>query len=144
MKIFLGGTCNSLWRTEFISFLEHEKIDYFNPVVEDWTIEDEAEGTTQKMLCDILLWVITPQMRGFYAPFELAELANQNPKKLWVCFLRHDKDVAGVDHAWTVNQIRSIKSIQNRLLEKNVKVFNDIFDVHQELRLYKETKKNEI
>ena len=34
-KVFLGGTCNdSLWREELIKKLE---IDYFNPVVDDWT-----------------------------------------------------------------------------------------------------------
>lgn len=36
-KIFLGGTCNeSTWRDRVIKKL---KIDYFNPVVEDWTPE---------------------------------------------------------------------------------------------------------
>ena len=35
MKIFLGGTCNeSTWRDELIPNLT---IDYFNPVVKDWT-----------------------------------------------------------------------------------------------------------
>ncbi len=36
-KVFLGGTCNeSTWRDRVIKDL---KIDYFNPVVEDWTPE---------------------------------------------------------------------------------------------------------
>ena len=139
MKIFLGGTCNSTWRKEFIEFLQYEKINYFDPVVEgDWTIEDEKEGTVQKNLCDILLWVITPRMRGFYSPFEIADLANSHANKLWVCFLKHDKDNNNVIHSWTVNQRRSIISIQNRLLEKKVKVFNDIYEVHQQVRIYKE------
>jgi hypothetical protein len=34
-KVFLGGTCNeSLWRDKLIKLL---KIEYFNPVVPDWT-----------------------------------------------------------------------------------------------------------
>jgi len=139
MRIFLGGVCNSTWRKEFIDFLNDEKVDYFNPSVEgDWTTEDEQEGTTQKTLCDILLWVITPRMRGFYSPFEIAQLAHQNPDKLWVCFLKHDKDNNGVTHSWTASQMRSIKSIQNKLSEKNVKVFNDLISIHQQVRLYKE------
>ena len=36
-KVFLGGTCNgSTWREELIPILE---INYFNPVVSDWTPE---------------------------------------------------------------------------------------------------------
>lgn len=35
MKVFLGGTCNdTTWRDELIKKL---KINYFNPVVDDWT-----------------------------------------------------------------------------------------------------------
>lgn len=34
-RVFLGGTCNdSTWRDNLIQQLE---IDYFNPVVPDWT-----------------------------------------------------------------------------------------------------------
>lgn len=36
-KVFLGGTCNnSKWRDELIPNLT---VDYFNPVVDDWTPE---------------------------------------------------------------------------------------------------------
>ena len=45
-KVFLGGTCNnSTWRNRLIDNL---KIDYFNPVVEDWTPECQAEEERQK------------------------------------------------------------------------------------------------
>lgn len=45
-KVFLGGTCNnSTWRNELIPLLN---IDYFNPVVEDWTPECQAEEERQK------------------------------------------------------------------------------------------------
>ena len=47
-KIFLGGTCNeNKWREELIPML---KVDYFNPIVEDWTeesIEIENEEKQQ-------------------------------------------------------------------------------------------------
>ena len=46
MKVFLGGTCaGSTWRDELIPQL---KIDYFNPVVADWTPECRAEEIRQK------------------------------------------------------------------------------------------------
>ena len=52
-KVFLGGTCNeSTWRNRFILMLD---IEYFNPVVEDWTPECQANEYKQKELCDIHL-----------------------------------------------------------------------------------------
>ena len=40
MKIFLGGTCNeSTWREKLIPLLEDRDIDYFNPVVSNWSEE---------------------------------------------------------------------------------------------------------
>ncbi|GAI10708.1 unnamed protein product [marine sediment metagenome] len=64
MKVFLGGTCNeSTWRDRLISLL---KIDYFNPVVEDWTEECMAEEIRQRESCDYVLYVLTPLMTGSY------------------------------------------------------------------------------
>ena len=59
-KVFLGGTCNeSTWREELIPLL---KTDYFNPVVEDWTPECQAEEERQKNEeCNYQLYVITPK-----------------------------------------------------------------------------------
>ena len=49
-KVFLGGTCNeSIWRDELIEMLE---IDYFNPVVDDWTEECYQEELRQREICD--------------------------------------------------------------------------------------------
>lgn len=40
-KVFLGGTVNgSDWRDKLIKILD---IDYFNPVVDDWTEDDYKE-----------------------------------------------------------------------------------------------------
>ena len=45
MKVFLGGTCNeSTWRDDLIKAL---KINYFNPVVEDWTPDCQQEEFTK-------------------------------------------------------------------------------------------------
>ena len=39
-RVFLGGTCaESTWRDYLISKLDKSKIQYFNPVVENWTQE---------------------------------------------------------------------------------------------------------
>ena len=63
-KVFLGGTCNnSTWRDEII---EELTINYFNPVVENWTPECMKEELKQRKECDICLYVITSEMTGVY------------------------------------------------------------------------------
>lgn len=77
IKVFLGGTCNeSTWRDEIIPLLEEAGIDYFNPVVEDWT-EDciEIENIEKNEKCNIHLYVITKEMKGVYSIAEAVDSA---------------------------------------------------------------------
>lgn len=68
-KVFLGGTCNeSEWRNYLIKLLT---IDYFNPVVDDWTEECMAEERKQREICDYCLYTITPKMTGVYSIAEV-------------------------------------------------------------------------
>jgi hypothetical protein len=71
-KIFLGGTCNeTTWRDELISLIQ---VDYFNPVVDDWTEEcitiEDAEKAT---FCNVHLYVITADMLGVYSIAEAVQ-----------------------------------------------------------------------
>jgi len=78
-KVFLGGTCNnSEWREALIPLLE---IDYFNPVVPDWTPECMAEEQKQRKECDICLYVITPMMLGSYAIAEVVDDSHIRPER---------------------------------------------------------------
>lgn len=73
-KVFLGGTCNdSTWRDELIPLLEANKIEYFNPVVEDWTPECMEEEKRQKKICGIHLYVITSEMTGTFSIAEAVD-----------------------------------------------------------------------
>ena len=74
-RIFLGGTCaETTWRNELISLLEGTEFTWFNPVVENWTLECQAiEEDEKNNRCDIHLYVITPEMKGFYS---IAEIIN--------------------------------------------------------------------
>lgn len=74
-KVFLGGTCNgSTWRDELIPLLEKEDIDYFNPVVEDWTEECiEIEEREKWLHCDIHLYMLTKEMKGVYSIIEFID-----------------------------------------------------------------------
>lgn len=80
-RVFLGGTCaNTTWRDELIPYLDKYGIDYFNPVVEDWTPEcQEIEEDEKNHKCNIHLYVITKEMMGTYSIAEAihsAHLAN--------------------------------------------------------------------
>jgi len=75
MRIFLGGTCaDTTWREEFIKSIEGFGIEYFNPVVKDWTPECQAiEEDEKNNKCDTHLYVITKEMMGTYS---IAEIIN--------------------------------------------------------------------
>ena len=88
MKVFLGGTCNdSKWRDDLIEMLE---IDYFNPVVEDWTPECMKEEEKQRKNCDFCLYVLTPKMTGVYSVAEVVDDSNKRPEKTIFCILEED------------------------------------------------------
>ena len=87
-KVFLGGTCNeSTWRDKLIKLLE---IDYFNPVVDDWTEECYQEELRQREICDWCLYVITPRMTGVYSIAEVVDDSNKRPEKTIFCILEYD------------------------------------------------------
>ena len=89
-KIFLGGTVNgSTWRDQLIPKL---KIDYFNPVVENWTPEDAEEEVRQRQICDFCLYVLTPKMTGVYAVAEVVDDSNKRPERTIFCVLETDGD----------------------------------------------------
>jgi len=87
-KVFLGGTCaETVWREKLIKMLE---IDYFNPVVEDWTEECMKEERIQRETCDYCLYVITPSMQGVYSIAEVVDDSNKRPEKTIFCLLQHE------------------------------------------------------
>lgn len=85
MRVFLGGTTmETKWREEIIPRLA---IDYFNPVVKDWTPEFQEIERQEKDKCDILLYVVTPQMTGVFTIAEAVQDSNKRPHKTVFCVL---------------------------------------------------------
>ncbi|MCK9416500.1 nucleoside 2-deoxyribosyltransferase domain-containing protein [Candidatus Dojkabacteria bacterium] len=114
-KVFLGGTCNnSTWRDEIIPKL---KIDYFNPVVEDWTPECQEEEIRQRQICDYLLYVITSEMKGVYSIAEVIDDSNKEPNKTIFCFIGDKFDES---------QIKSLKSVAKMIEEKGANFFDNL------------------
>src|SRR6056297_2348399 len=87
-KVFLGGTCaDSTWRDDLIKKLD---IDYFDPVVDDWTEEVQKEEIKQRETCDFCLYVLTPRMKGVYSIAEVVDDSNKRPEKTIFCYLKED------------------------------------------------------
>ena len=108
MKWFLGGTCaETTWRDELMPLLKARGIDYFNPVVDDWTPEcQEIEEIEKNSRCNVHLYVITEEMQGVYSIAEIihsAHLANTYGTSVdKVLFFILDSPT------WTRSQIKSL------------------------------------
>jgi len=78
-RIFLGGTCNqTTWRGEMIPHLD-PAIEYFNPVVEDWTPECQAQEIDEKEnKCNIHYYCLTSNMAGVFSVAEVVDSAHNN------------------------------------------------------------------
>lgn len=113
MKVFLGGTCNeTTWRDELISMLN---IDYFNPVVNDWTPDCIDTENREKETCDYNLFVITKEMTGVYSIAEAVDMSNKAPQKTILCIL-----YKGFDEG----QNRSLRAVEKLVLSNGAFAFN--------------------
>ncbi|PID55386.1 hypothetical protein CSB45_16220 [candidate division KSB3 bacterium] len=120
-KVFLGGTCNeSTWRDELIPDL---KINYFNPVVDDWTPEHMAEEVRQREQCDFCLYVITPEMSGAYSIAEVVDDSNKRPEKTVFAFVG---EANGFE--FSKGQIKSLNQV-GKMVEANGGAFINFGEV---------------
>ncbi|MFT6500987.1 MAG: hypothetical protein ACJASQ_001097 [Crocinitomicaceae bacterium] len=88
MKVFLGGTVNqSKWRHKV---MEQLRIDYFDPVVDDWNDAAYERELSERRFCDYLLYVITPKMTGYYAVAEVTDDSYHRPDRTIYCYLSED------------------------------------------------------
>ena len=119
MKIFLGGTCNnSTWREEIIPYLKEKGINYFNPVVDDWTPECQIEEIKQRKNCDIVLYTITPLMTGVYSIAEVVDDSNKRPEKTILILLKKDNELEFNKGQW-----KSLMSVARMVKKNGGKVF---------------------
>lgn len=124
-KVFLGGTCNgSQWREILIPKLIDAKIDYFNPVVEDWTPECQEEEIRQRETCDYVLYTITPKMLGTYSIAEVVDDSNKRPFK--TLFLVLDEDDG---ETWKEHEIKSLNAVKKLVSSNKGAIFNDFGSV---------------
>ena len=123
--VFLGGTCNgSTWRDELIPMLDQEKISAFNPVVEDWNEQAQAEEDYHKANDDFTLYVLTPEMTGVYSVFEVAMDSCKRPGRVVACILdeRNGKTFEG-------QVAKNMKKIKKDLINNGTLVFDNLNQV---------------
>lgn len=126
-KIFLGGTCNgSNWREKLIEKLN---IEYFNPVVDDWTEDCIEKENEEKLSASYLLYCITSEQTGFYSIAELVESSIKYPKRTIVVFL--DKDEL------SESQLKSISAIEKMIEENGSMVLSSIDEVAKYVNISK-------
>lgn len=131
-RVFLGGTCNgSTWRDQLIPLL---KIDYFNPVVPDWTPECKARELEERSTCDYVLYVITPEMKAPYSIAEAVDDSNKRPEKtIFAYVFETDADRGMILSLEAVGRMvetnggkffRSLEEIANYLNTNSIEVDN--------------------
>ena len=126
-KVFLGGTCNeSTWRDGLIEILE---IDYFNPVVDDWTEECYRQELRQRELCDYCLYVITPRMRGVYSIAEVVDDSNKRPEKTIFCIVTADFSDTGDIIMFDEQQLKSLDKVGVMVQNNGGKYFRTLREV---------------
>ena len=110
-KVFLGGTCNeSTWRNELIPLLEEKGIEYYNPVVEDWTPECQQEEYRQKEICDVHLYLITKKMKGVFSIAEAVASCQDAGKLTLFAF-------ANFDGEFDEGERRSLDAVGNLIVK---------------------------
>jgi len=113
-RVFLGGTCNeSTWRNRMMIYLHDAGIEYFNPVVDDWTEAHMEKELQERKTCDFCLYAITPKMKGVYSIAEVVDDSNKRPAKTVLVLLREDDGEKFSPGEW-----RSLIAV-TKLVERN-------------------------
>jgi hypothetical protein len=120
-RVALMGTTNgSKWRDSFIPKLS---IEYFNPVVEDWNNEAQANELKERDRCDYVLYVITPFSNGWYSIAEAVDDSNKRPEKTLFVFLHGD----GCFN-FTKGQVQSLQNVAKMVKANGGKHFLTLDD----------------
>lgn len=129
-KIFLGGTCNnSTWRNKLIPILEKYHIQYFNPIVDDWTEECVKIENEEKDICDCHLYVITPKMTGVYSIAKVIESVHLSNKLTIFCYIKIDDNIC-----FTEGQLRSLDNVGKLVIKHNGIVCNSLTELQTILK----------
>jgi Nucleoside 2-deoxyribosyltransferase like len=129
-KIFLGGTCNnSKWRDKFITNLNKEKYNYFNPIVDNWSEKDYQNELIERENCDICLYVITPEMSGVYSIAEVIDDSNKRPKKTIFCVINKENN-----KTFDNGQLKSLDKVGDMVKGNGGKYYKTIDELYKDFK----------
>ena len=130
-KVFLGGTWDgSKWRDEF-KYIAMDKIDYFDPIVDEWNDNARIKEEYEKEHCDFCLYTITPKMSGVYSIAEVVDGSNKKPYKNILCLLFRDGE-----SEFTFGQWKSLKAVADIVKNNGGRVYYSIFTTCTEIMSY--------
>ena len=122
-RVFLGGTWNgSAWRNRAMIYLNNAGLDYFNPIVEDWTPEAQAAEVRARETCDFCLYAITPLMRGLLSIAEVVDDSNKRPEKTVLVLLPNEDGTA----AFATDVWQSLNSVAALVRRNGAHVFDNL------------------
>jgi len=126
-RVFLGGTCNnSTWRETMEMLLDKNGIDYFNPVVDDWTEDDYKRELEERKLCTYCLYVITPNMTGMYSIAEVVDDSNKRPSKTVFVILEKDGN-----KIFDKSVLKSLYAVKKMVHENGSACFDSLEDASE-------------
>jgi len=124
MKVFLGGTVNkSTWRNVLIPKLE---INYYNPVVEEWTEEIQKIEIQERENCDFCLYVITPRMTGYYSIAEVIDDSFKRPDRTLYCYLIQDDEFK-----FNETQLEDLEKVKKIVIQNGGHFLKSLDDIAQ-------------
>jgi hypothetical protein len=127
-KAFLGGTVVGInplygWRGILIPMLN---IDYFNPVMKEYGKAEIEEEYKQKEICDYNVFVITPDIRGYFSLVEAVDISNKKPKSVVFCVL---DETFENKKKFTKAQLQSLDRVSDLIKRNGGNVFYNLIDV---------------
>ena len=81
-------------------------------------------GIYQRAICDYVLYVITPKMKGVYAIAEVVQDSIKRPNQTIFCFLENDDGFI-----FDSFQIKSLNEVANMILRNKATYLNSLEDV---------------
>ncbi len=121
-RVFLGGTCNgSTWRNRMMVHLCNDGLLYFNPVVDDWDEEAQANELRERGICDFCLYTITPKKIGDYPIAEVVDDSNKRPGKTVLVLLREDDGLRFTEPQW-----KSLRAVAKMVRRNGGQAFDNL------------------
>lgn len=130
-KVFLGGTCEGYdWRKELISLLDSDKVDAFNPIVDDWNEEAQRKELEERETTDFCLYTITPDMKGCYSIAEVVDDSNKRPEKTLFLVISNVKDYEKKESVeFGPKMMKSLEAVKAMVVRNGGRVFDSIEEV---------------